>query len=102
MSTYVTTRRPLAANVTYMGNLANYLTFPLVNPTQLSPLMSTVRAVQCLTKGFPPITGIRWFNLSVLVFTPALALYGLLHVPILTQTLVWTALYYIFSMFGKS
>ncbi|KAN0082611.1 hypothetical protein V8E55_008406 [Tylopilus felleus] len=56
--------------------------------------------VDYFTKGFPPITGIRWFNLGVLVITPALALYGLLRVPILPSTLVWTALYYIFSMLG--
>lgn len=64
--------------------------------------MFGVRVIEYLTKGFPHITGIRWFNLSVLVITPALSLYGLLRAPILTSTIVWTAIYYIFSMLGKS
>ena len=64
--------------------------------------MFGVRVVDYLTKGFPHITGVRWFNLSVLMITPALSLYGLFEVPILTGTVVWTALYYIFSMLGKS
>lgn len=63
--------------------------------------MFGVRAADYFTKGFPTITGIRWFNLSVLVVTPALSLYGLLQVPILTSTIVWTTLYYIFSMLGR-
>ena len=64
--------------------------------------MFGVRIIEYLTKSFPHITGIRWFNLSVLVITPALSLYGLFRVPFLTSTVVWAALYYIFSMLGKS
>lgn len=63
--------------------------------------MSTIPAVEYLAKGFPPITGVRWFNLAVLVITPALSLHGLFRVPILTRTVIWTALYYCFSMLGK-
>lgn len=59
------------------------------------------RAFEYLPKSFPRITGIRWFNLGVLVITPALSLYGLFQAPILMRTVVWTALYYIFSMLGK-
>ncbi|KAG6373059.1 hypothetical protein JVT61DRAFT_7120 [Boletus reticuloceps] len=62
--------------------------------------MVGIRAIGYFTKDFPSITGIRWFNLAVLVFTPALSLYGLFRVPILTNTAIWTAVYYIFSMFG--
>jgi stearoyl-CoA desaturase (delta-9 desaturase) len=57
--------------------------------------------IKNLTQGFPTITGIRWFNLSVLVITPILSLYGLLYVPILRKTVVCTALYYIYSMLGR-
>lgn len=59
-------------------------------------------AVQNLTKNFPTVTGIRWFNLSVLVITPVLSIYGLLYVPILSKTVICTTLYYIFSMLGTS
>lgn len=65
--------------------------------------MFGVRAVELyLAKGFPPVTGVRWFNLSVLVITPVLSLYGLFYAPILSATVVWTTLYYIFSMLGKT
>ncbi|KAG1724344.1 hypothetical protein EDB19DRAFT_1949787 [Suillus lakei] len=57
--------------------------------------------IKNLTQGFPTITGIRWFNLSVLVITPALSLYGLLYVPILQKTVVCTTLYYIYSMLER-
>ncbi|KAG1723241.1 uncharacterized protein EDB91DRAFT_1240117 [Suillus paluster] len=56
--------------------------------------------IKNLTQGFPAITGIRWFNLSVLVITPALSLYGLLYVHIFWNTVVCTTLYYIYSMLG--
>ncbi|KAG6331140.1 hypothetical protein ID866_7948 [Astraeus odoratus] len=56
--------------------------------------------IQVLTKGFPAITGIRWFNLAILVITPALALYGLLRVPILPKTAISAVCYYIYTMLG--
>lgn len=55
---------------------------------------------QELTKGFPTITGIRWFNLGVLVLTPAVALYGLLWVPVLPKTAVCAVGYYVYTMLG--
>lgn len=97
MSTYIT-RRPQAANVIRLDALEIHPAVLLVSSCQI---MFGVRAVEYLAKSFPPITGIRWFNLSVLVITPALSLYGLFQVPILTRTVIWTALYYIFSMLGK-
>ncbi|EIW75726.1 delta 9-fatty acid desaturase protein [Coniophora puteana RWD-64-598 SS2] len=57
-------------------------------------------ALRSLTAGFPKTKGVKWFNLGVLVITPALSIYGLLTVPILTTTVVATALYYVFSMIG--
>lgn len=60
-----------------------------------------MQLIKNLTQGFPTITGIRWFNLSVLVITPALSLYGLLYVPILRKTVVCTSLYYVYSMLGR-
>ncbi|KAF8436257.1 hypothetical protein L210DRAFT_3762346 [Boletus edulis BED1] len=62
--------------------------------------MAGVRAIDYFTKGFPSIAGVKWFNLSVLVITPALSLYGLFRVPILSKSVVWSAVYYIFSMVG--
>lgn len=55
---------------------------------------------QELTKGFPTITGVKWFNLAVLVITPAIALYGLLRVPMLTKTAISAAAYYVYTMLG--
>jgi stearoyl-CoA desaturase (Delta-9 desaturase) len=54
-----------------------------------------------LTENFPPITAIRWFNLSVLVITPALACYGVMHVDRQIKTLLFAAAYYVFTMLGK-
>ncbi|KAJ6598464.1 delta 9-fatty acid desaturase protein [Mycena vulgaris] len=49
---------------------------------------------------FPPIEGVRWFNVSVLVVTPLIALYGLLFVPLDRRTIMFAAAYYVFSMIG--
>ncbi|KAJ7705420.1 delta 9-fatty acid desaturase protein [Mycena rosella] len=49
---------------------------------------------------FPPIEGIRWFNVCILVGTPLIALYGLLFVPFDRRTLVFAFAYYLFSMIG--
>ncbi|KAF9240030.1 hypothetical protein BU15DRAFT_87767 [Melanogaster broomeanus] len=48
-------------------------------------MFGDMHIVKNLTKDFPAITGIKWFNLSVLLITPALSLYGLLRVPILPE-----------------
>ncbi|KAF8880548.1 hypothetical protein BD779DRAFT_1612729 [Infundibulicybe gibba] len=53
-----------------------------------------------LFSGFPPTTGIRWFNLCILTFTPAVACYGLVYIPYWKKTIVFAAAYYIFSMLG--
>jgi stearoyl-CoA desaturase (delta-9 desaturase) len=50
---------------------------------------------------FPPIEGIRWFNVSVLVITPLIALYGLLFVPFDRRTVTFAFAYYVFSMIGR-
>ncbi|OBZ69393.1 Acyl-CoA desaturase [Grifola frondosa] len=51
-------------------------------------------------QGFPPIKGIEWSNLSILLFTHAVALYGIIYVPLQVQTLACAAVYYIFSTLG--
>lgn len=53
------------------------------------------------TEKFPPITGIRWFNLAILTITPAVAWYGLLYVQCCRRTLIFSGMYYLFSMFGE-
>ena len=53
-------------------------------------------------EGFPPIHGIRWFNVAILVLTPLLALYGLHSVHIRRPTALFAFAYYTFSMLGKS
>jgi stearoyl-CoA desaturase (delta-9 desaturase) len=54
-----------------------------------------------LTQNFPATTGIRWFNLAILVITPAIAGYGLLLLPRQRATMFFAALYYVFSMLGE-
>ncbi|KAJ7489365.1 delta 9-fatty acid desaturase protein [Mycena latifolia] len=49
---------------------------------------------------FPPIEGVRWFNVSILVGTPLIALYGLLFVPFDRRTIMFAFAYYLFSMIG--
>lgn len=54
-----------------------------------------------LLNNFPPIVGVRWFNVSVLTLTPAIAGYGLLVAPVYCKTAVFAVLYYVFSMLGE-
>ena len=53
------------------------------------------------TENFPPIKRIRWFNLVILLITPALGLYGLLTIPLYSKTLAFSVLCYIISMLGE-
>lgn len=54
----------------------------------------------------PPITWsnwyreIRWFNLSVIVITPLVALYGALTTHLETRTFWFCVFYYVFNMIG--
>ena len=54
----------------------------------------------------PPITWsnwyreIRWFNLSVIIVTPLIALYGALTTRLETRTLWYCVFYYVFNMIG--
>jgi stearoyl-CoA desaturase (delta-9 desaturase) len=54
-----------------------------------------------LMNNFPPIIGVRWFNLSVLIVTPVVAGYGLFVAPLLRGTALFAMLYYVFSMLGE-
>ncbi|KAI0827052.1 hypothetical protein BC628DRAFT_1318830 [Trametes gibbosa] len=49
---------------------------------------------------FPAIQGILWFNTFVLVYTPLVALYGMLYVPLQRATAIWAFFYYVLSMIG--
>ncbi|KAF7303796.1 Acyl-CoA desaturase [Mycena indigotica] len=49
---------------------------------------------------FPPIVGIRWFNVAVLLLTPLVACLGLVFVPLDRKTCAFSLAYYLFSMFG--
>jgi stearoyl-CoA desaturase (delta-9 desaturase) len=44
---------------------------------------------------------VQRFNLTILVVTPALAVYGLLYVVPNMKTVIFAVLYYLFSMLGK-
>jgi len=56
----------------------------------------------------PPITlsncyrEVRWFNLSVIVITPLVALYGALTTRLDTRTFWFCVFYYVFNMIGAS
>jgi stearoyl-CoA desaturase (delta-9 desaturase) len=54
------------------------------------------------TRNFPPIIGVRWFNLLVLTITPAIALYGFTNLSLKKETVIFSVLYYIFSMLGEN
>jgi stearoyl-CoA desaturase (delta-9 desaturase) len=58
--------------------------------------------MQSLTAKFPSITGVRWFNLAILLVTPALAVYGFTRVDLLFKTLVFAMAYYWFTVLGES
>ncbi|KAJ7319070.1 delta 9-fatty acid desaturase protein [Mycena olivaceomarginata] len=49
---------------------------------------------------FPPIEGVRWFNVAVLVLTPLIAICGLVLVPLERKTVIFACAYYLFSMIG--
>ncbi|KAJ7621244.1 delta 9-fatty acid desaturase protein [Roridomyces roridus] len=49
---------------------------------------------------FPPIEGVRWFNVAVLTLTPLTALYGILVIPFDRRTILFAIAYYLFSMIG--
>lgn len=52
------------------------------------------------SNNFPPIVGVRWFNVFVLTIIPMIAGYGLLVTPFRRATFVYAMLYYVFSMLG--
>ncbi|KAF9451566.1 hypothetical protein P691DRAFT_796578 [Macrolepiota fuliginosa MF-IS2] len=52
------------------------------------------------TRDFPPVVGIRWFNVVVLTITPAISLYGFAILPMRRETAIFSIIYYIFSMLG--
>jgi hypothetical protein len=58
------------------------------------------------TKPLPTVTWrslhkeIRWFNFSIIVFFPLVALYGIFTTKLLQPTFAFATLYYVFSMFG--
>lgn len=54
-----------------------------------------------LTHNLPPITGLRWFNLVVLILTPLLAAYGLVFMRVRHETVLFSIAYYVFSMLGE-
>lgn len=53
------------------------------------------------TRNFPPIVGIRWFNVAVLTITPTIALCGFMMLSMKRETAFFSVIYYIFSMLGE-
>lgn len=51
-------------------------------------------------QSFPPIKGIQWFNVSILIFTPALSFYGFFTTPFLKPTAILTVTLYFVTMLG--
>lgn len=64
-------------------------------------LVNKMPPTNSLWRGFPAIKGVRWFNLMVLLVTPAIAIRGLVVAPIPRSTLLFSVVYYIFSMLGE-
>ncbi|KZT66423.1 hypothetical protein DAEQUDRAFT_730251 [Daedalea quercina L-15889] len=49
---------------------------------------------------FPTVRGVQWFNLAVLIITPAIAFYGLCYVPVMSQTMFCALGLYVVTMLG--
>ncbi|KAK0194097.1 delta 9-fatty acid desaturase protein [Armillaria mellea] len=49
---------------------------------------------------FPPIKGVRWFNVWVFIVTPLLGMAGFFYAPSSRATASFSVLYYVFSMLG--
>ncbi len=49
---------------------------------------------------FPPIKGVRWFNVFVFLATPAIGIAGFWIAPFSRATTTFALLYYVFSMLG--
>ncbi|TBU38077.1 hypothetical protein BD309DRAFT_1084279 [Dichomitus squalens] len=49
---------------------------------------------------FPIIRGVEWFNLAILLVTPLVSVYGIVYVPLKSKTLVFSLLYFWFSILG--
>lgn len=92
---------------------APHLSLPLLPNSTATPFMphsdkSDKYVDKLLSKAepLPPITWsnwhkeIRWFNLSVIVITPLVALYGALTTHLETRTFWFCVLYYVFNMIG--
>ncbi|KAF5366274.1 hypothetical protein D9758_005668 [Tetrapyrgos nigripes] len=56
--------------------------------------------ISSLIQGFPEIRGIRWFNLGIVLLMPAISGISLLTVTLHSQTMWFSAGYYVFSMLG--
>lgn len=54
------------------------------------------------SSNFPPTKGVRWFNVFILTFTPLLALYGLIMSSIQLKTMLFSGIYYLFTMLGET
>ena len=79
------------------------------NPTPTPLIPDSDKYVDKLLQNadpLPPITWsnwhkeVRWFNLSVIVITPLVALYGALTTHLDTRTFWFCVLYYVFNMIG--
>ncbi|KAH9852498.1 delta 9-fatty acid desaturase protein [Lenzites betulinus] len=73
-----------------------HLLAPLCSPPMGTPVNSPSRS----GGSFPKIEGVYWFNTNVLIFTPLIALYGILYVPLQRPTAIFAFVYYVISMIG--
>jgi len=62
--------------------------------------MSLSKAWDKVFGGFPPIQGVRWFDVAILLLMPALSIYGMLYVPLKAETAYLSAFFYFWTMLG--
>ncbi|KII85414.1 hypothetical protein PLICRDRAFT_44716 [Plicaturopsis crispa FD-325 SS-3] len=84
-----------------LGDFSSHIPPPSRPFVFVFPLCRTYgRMMTDVFANFPTIKRVRWFNLGVLVVTPALALYGWHTTPMQQKTAIAALLYYLFSMLG--
>jgi hypothetical protein len=81
-----------------------------VSLASASFILSTIYRLECFTQmmtnwespfsRFPTVHGIEWFNLGVLVCTPLVALWGILHIPMQRPTVILALIHFFVTMIG--
>ena len=104
MSSVVETRTALASDPPTKPKV----TFKEEEPADLNIPDNYVSWTLRNQKALPPVTwgnliqNVQWLTFTILVGTPAIAIWGITHVHLRWETFLWSALYYLFTGLGES